>query len=159
MRRIVNPFRATRNDGCFACGARNPCGLQMEFFEDGNEVVSHWTPRPEFMGYGGILHGGIQSTLMDEIAAWAVFVKLRTGGVTQHMSVSFLRPLSTENGGVTVRALMPQADGRTADVPTQLLDADGQLCTEGTVTYRIFSEKLARNKLGYPGYDAFFDGA
>jgi acyl-coenzyme A thioesterase PaaI-like protein len=157
VRRITNPFQRTRNDGCFACGARNPAGLHMEFYEDGDAVVCTWEPRPEFAGYGGILHGGIQATLMDEIAAWSVFVKLDTGGVTQRMEVNYRKPLQTAKGPITVRAGLPQSDGRVAAVPVELLDAEGTVCTNGEVFYRIFPEHLARAKLGYPGREAFFE--
>ena len=36
----------------------------------------------EFAGFHDILHGGIQATMMDEIASWVVLVKLDTSGVT-----------------------------------------------------------------------------
>ncbi len=39
----------------------------MEFYEDGDEVVSIWKPRPEYQGWIDTLHGGIQAVLMDEI--------------------------------------------------------------------------------------------
>ena len=47
----------------------------MEFYEDGDEVVSIWKPRPEYQGWIDTLHGGIQAVLMDEICAWVVLRK------------------------------------------------------------------------------------
>ena len=54
--------------------------LKMEFYEDGDEVVSIWKPRPEYQGWIDTLHGGIQAVLMDEICAWVILRKLQTTG-------------------------------------------------------------------------------
>ena len=36
---------------CFGCASNNEAGLKMEFYEDGDEVVSIWKPRPEYQGW------------------------------------------------------------------------------------------------------------
>lgn len=51
---------------CFACGARNPNGLQLVFREEGDEVVTDFTPDARFQGFPGVVHGGILATLLDE---------------------------------------------------------------------------------------------
>ena len=33
---------------CFGCDPRSEQGLRMEFYEDGDRIVSRWKPRPEF---------------------------------------------------------------------------------------------------------------
>lgn len=157
MRTIVNPFSNTENGGCFACGETHPFGLHMQFYEDGDQVCCDWTPDPAYGGYKQILHGGIQSTLMDEIAAWAIFVKLETAGVTQRLEVDFRKPLYVERGTIQVRASMPVREGRVARVPVQLRDAEGVCCTEGQVLYHLFSDQVAKRRLGYPGVQAFFE--
>ena len=76
MRRINNPF--VRYDGydCFGCAPENPLGLALDFFEDGEDLVATWEPGEHYQGYNRVLHGGIQATLLDEIASWVVFVKI-----------------------------------------------------------------------------------
>ena len=44
--------------GCFACGARNPSGLQLVFRREGDEIVTEYTPEPSFQGFPGVAHGG-----------------------------------------------------------------------------------------------------
>jgi NTP pyrophosphatase (non-canonical NTP hydrolase)/acyl-coenzyme A thioesterase PaaI-like protein len=51
---------------CFACGARNPIGLQLVFREEDAAIVTDFTPGPEFAGFPGVVHGGIVATLLDE---------------------------------------------------------------------------------------------
>ena len=80
MRKIINTYNNLEGYNCFGCSSNNEQGLQMEFYEDGEFVVSYWEPKQHFAGYGNILHGGIQSLILDEIASWVVYVKVKTAG-------------------------------------------------------------------------------
>lgn len=74
---------------CFGCLPDNHQGLKMEFYEEGEMVICNWSPVHHFGGYKNVLQGGIQATLLDEIAAWTVHVKLRTAGVTASIDLKF----------------------------------------------------------------------
>ena len=77
------------NDGrCFACGPKNPIGLKLQFSYGNGEAWAEWTPRPEFQGYRGVLHGGIVATLLDEAMAHAVG-SLGVWGATVSLQVRF----------------------------------------------------------------------
>lgn len=54
----------------------------MEFYEDGDDIVSIWEPHENFQSWIGTLHGGIQATLMDELGGWVITRKLQTTGMT-----------------------------------------------------------------------------
>ena len=95
MRKICNPWLGSEGYKCFGCSPDNPIGVHMEFFEDGEDVVCFWHPQEHFQGWINTLHGGIQSTLIDEIASWVVFRKLQTTGVTTKLEVSFHKPVMT----------------------------------------------------------------
>lgn len=82
MKKIINPWKGLEGYNCFGCAPNNEAGVKMEFYEDGDEVVSIWKPRPEYQGWIDTLHGGIQSVLLDEICAWVILRKLQTTGVT-----------------------------------------------------------------------------
>lgn len=51
---------------CFACGQRNPYGLQLVFRLDDTAIVSDFSPREEHQGFPGVLHGGIVAVVLDE---------------------------------------------------------------------------------------------
>ena len=95
MKKIINPWKDMEGYNCFGCSPDNEAGVRMEFYEDGDEVVSIWKPRPEYQGWLNTLHGGIQSVLLDEICGWVVFRKLQTGGVTSKMETRFRKSIST----------------------------------------------------------------
>ena len=89
MRDIRNPFVNDSSYGCFGCSPNNEQGLRMTFSEDGDDITCSWEPDLRFAGYGGIVHGGIQATLHDEIASWVVFVKLSTAGFTERFEIDY----------------------------------------------------------------------
>ena len=93
MKAISNPYVGREGYHCFACSPDSEIGLRMRFHKDGEDVVCRWQPRQELEGYTGVLHGGIQTTLMDEIASWWVFVNRGTAGATAHLDVDFRRPV------------------------------------------------------------------
>lgn len=82
MRKIRNPFIGKEGYNCFGCSPDNPFGLHMEFYEDGDDVVSYWHPHDHFQGWTGVMHGGILATMIDETAGWVVMRKLQTSGMT-----------------------------------------------------------------------------
>ncbi len=51
---------------CYACGQRNPYGLQMVFRLEHETIVSDFQPREEHQGFPGVIHGGIIAALFDE---------------------------------------------------------------------------------------------
>ena len=48
MKKIINPWKGLEGYNCFGCAPNNEAGVKMEFYEDGDEVVSIWKPRPEY---------------------------------------------------------------------------------------------------------------
>ncbi len=63
------------DDHCFACGSKNINGLNLKIVEsaEGVEAVIH--PPTWSQGYHKTVHGGIISTVLDEMAVWAAYKK------------------------------------------------------------------------------------
>ena len=57
---------------CFVCGEKNDSGLKARFYYDGKQAASEVYAREQFEGYRGIYHGGIVSTLLDEVMIEAI---------------------------------------------------------------------------------------
>ena len=156
MKALSNPFASLEGYNCFGCSPHNMAGLRMKFFEDGDEIVSEWTPHDGYQGYHNVLHGGVQATLMDEIASWVVYVKLTTAGFTSRADVRYRKTVYVDHGPVTLRAKCTGMRRNLADIEVKLFDTDGNLCTEGTFTYFTYSKEKAREHMFYPGLSAFF---
>ena len=51
---------------CLICGSIHPTSLKAQFYRDGDKVIATCTPRKCHAGYAGIIHGGLQGSLLDE---------------------------------------------------------------------------------------------
>lgn len=142
---------------CFGCSPYNEYGMHLEFWEDEDEVVSFWKPKSILQSYPNVLHGGIQSTLLDEIAGWVVYVKCGTVGVTAEMKVRFKCPLLIDQGDITIRAKLIDQNKRMATIESKLLNASGKVCAEAELRFFLIPETEACEKYNYPGIEAFFD--
>ena len=94
MKKIINPWKGMDGYYCFGCAPNNEAGVKMEFYEDGDDIVSIWHPEAKYQGWVNTLHGGIQATLLDEICAWVIARKLQTTGVTSKMETKLHVPTS-----------------------------------------------------------------
>lgn len=119
--------------GCFACGVRNDVGLKLVFRQEGDEIVTEYTPEPHFQGFPGVLHGGILATLLDEALSRTATVEGRWM-MTGKLEIRFRsaapigRPLRVSARTLSSRARMLQAAGeiRLADEPaTVIATAEG----------------------------------
>lgn len=159
MKKIKNPFADSRPEdyNCFGCSPGNIHGLQLHFWEDNGEVLASWIPDSRFEGWKGIIHGGIQATLIDEVASWYVFVRLGTSGVTSDMSIRYKKPLPVNTAKILVKAHSPVHYKRLVTLTCSIHDEAGVEYATGEVTYYIFPETIAREKYRYPGKEAFLD--
>jgi uncharacterized protein (TIGR00369 family) len=157
MRKVHNPFVSLEGYNCFGCSPGNSLGLQMTFIEDGEELVSYWEPKKQFEGYQTILHGGIQATLMDEIASWFVYVRLKSAGVTAKAEIRYIKPLYVDGGVLTIRASLVQMRRNLADILVRIFDDHNVLCAESLMVYFTVSPGKANGNLYYPGHESFFD--
>jgi len=78
---------------CFVCGDNNECGLKARFWvQDDGSVTTEYTVSERFVGYSGILHGGIVCSLLDEVMIKAV-LKDDILTVTAGMELKFKKPV------------------------------------------------------------------
>ena len=115
MRKLNNPY-PPKDYKCFACSPSNPIGLKLEFEEDDEFVWANWQPGENFQGYNNVVHGGIIATLLDEVGAWLVSVKIGTAGVTKTLNVEYHKPLYINKGPVRVRARLLDRDNNLATI-------------------------------------------
>lgn len=156
MIKLNNPYSQLRDYHCFGCSPTHPAGLRMEFYDDGEELVSTWEPMPDFQGFHDILHGGIQATMMDEIASWVIFAKFDTAGVTYRINTKYRKPVHISMGSVTLRARSVQQQRNIVTIEVHLYDGEGSLCSEGQVEYFLLPRDRAVREMHYPGRKAFY---
>ncbi len=77
---------------CFACGTLNTSGLAMLIHVEPGRSWAELALESRFEGWEGIAHGGIVSTILDEVMAWAL-VGEDNWGVTARLAVDFKKPV------------------------------------------------------------------
>lgn len=120
----IAEFRQRYNQ-CFACGSDNPVGLHIDPIEwhDDGTVEGTFVPRPEFAGFDRTLHGGIVSTALDEISAWAAMVNHGKLVYTAILEIRFRKPASTETDFL-IRSRVTEHRGRRFTIDAEMLDGD-----------------------------------
>jgi uncharacterized protein (TIGR00369 family) len=135
---------AVRDDhNCFGCGADNPWGLHLVFFaEPDGTVFNHWTPQPNHQGYDGMVHGGIISTVFDEVMAWSV-TNAGIWAVTGRLNTTYRKPVEIGVPAIA-RARVTDVTSRTADVTAEIRRvSDGMLLAEATARFVRVSKQTS----------------
>nr|WP_321410577.1 PaaI family thioesterase [uncultured Carboxylicivirga sp.] len=159
LRKLSNPFLKSKGEDyhCFGCSPNNTHGLIMEFYSDGKYVYADWIPDKRFEGYKNVVHGGIQATIMDEIASWTIYSLLDTAGVTQKMEVIYHRSLFANNSQIKIKAEVKSSNEKQAVIYVEILNQNNIVCSSADVVYFLFPPDIAKIKYHYPGKDAFWN--
>lgn len=107
---------------CFACGTLNANGLQLALHLEPERCWTGLTLDRRFEGWEGIAHGGIVSTILDEVMAWSL-VATDNWGVTTRLNVEFRRPVRV---GTPIRAdgWITHARRRVVDTAARIVDVE-----------------------------------
>lgn len=82
------------DDGhCFVCGPNNAIGLKLDFSFDGQTVTTEFIPQKVHQGYMNIVHGGIVSTLLDEVMV-KLAIEMGMPAVTAQMKIRLRRAVA-----------------------------------------------------------------
>ncbi|MBN1212448.1 MAG: PaaI family thioesterase [candidate division Zixibacteria bacterium] len=119
--------------GCFVCGDKNACGLKARFFFDGDRVVSEITADEIYEGYRGIFHGGIISTLLDEVMIKAILAR-EIYAVTAEIEIKFIKPVKTGDK-IKLTGRVTRTKGRLYFTEGAALDENGEPFAEATGKY------------------------
>ena len=116
--------------GCFVCGQSNPIGLKLELTQEDDEYVTYFTPQKEHQGFEGITHGGIISTVMDEVMARYTHV-LGYSAVTGEITVRLKRPAHIGNK-LRFSGCILSEEGRVINCGAEAMDEDGEIVATAT---------------------------
>jgi acyl-coenzyme A thioesterase PaaI-like protein len=131
---------------CFGCGPEHPVGFRLRFIREGDEMVTRFVPGDRYQGPPGIMHGGLVTTLADEVAAWALVGILGKFGFTTHINGTLRRPvrIGTELVG---RSRIVKDSRRVVRVGVDIAQ-EGLSCFAAELTFVLLdrggAEKLLR---------------
>ena len=157
IREVKNEFLDFPDNNCFACHPNNDLGLKLKFFADDEtgEVFTKVKPADHFAGFPGILHGGVQCALVDEVAFWAMFDKIKKIGLTTKVEINYIKKVDSSME-LEVRGKISKIRGRHVVVDTKIINDKGIECTSSKVTYFLPKKDIVFDVLGEERFNEKF---
>jgi uncharacterized protein (TIGR00369 family) len=120
---------------CFVCGNKNPVGLKLDFQynEETGEVTSTANFAKHFQGWENVLHGGLISTVLDEIMIKAAHHKGHKCA-TVELNVRFKKPAKLEKTFTIM--------GKVTDVNRRVIKAQGSITDSDNITVATATGKF-----------------
>lgn len=143
LKPIFNPG----NHKCFGCSPKNPYGLKMTFFTDDESVFSRVTVPEHLCGWNNLVHGGVISTLLDEIMSWSAIYLFKKVILTKTMTVDFLKPVFIGERLQLEGRIHERTGEREAVMEGRLLNPSGEICARSEAVFALISPRLSR-KMG-----------
>lgn len=129
---------------CFGCSPVNPTGLQMKFSANDDKVFSKITIPDHLCGWSNIAHGGVLTTILDEIMSWAALHFLKRITMTKSMNIEFIKPVYIRNPLRAEGKVLAQTGKHDALMEGILYNENGATCAKSTANFAIFSPKVAK---------------
>lgn len=133
---------------CFGCAPDHPIGFRLRFTREGDDVVTRFTPTERYQGPPGIMHGGLVSTLADEVAAWSVITLLGKFGFTGSMEGRFKSPIRI-GAEVEARARITRPGSRVVGIEVRLTQ-NGTEVYDGKFRFVLLDRAGAEKMLDGP---------
>lgn len=141
MDEIIESIPKLIGHNCFACGTANPIGLKLNFYRQGEHVCSDITLGKNYEGWENMAHGGVASTLLDEVMSWAVIYFRRVFFVTRRVKIKYIRPVPLHKL-LTVKGKMIEGENKRLFRAKGLIqDEDKNILTRAEATFAILPDK------------------
>ena len=136
------PNSETHN--CFGCSPINPSGLQMKFYTNDVSVFSEVRVPKHLCGWNNLIHGGVLSTILDEIMSWAAIYLLKRITLTKSMTIDFLKPVYIDHA-LKAEGKVLELIGKDEAVMEGILSQGNRtICTRSTAKFAVFSPAVAK---------------
>ena len=138
-----------RNDfhNCFGCSQNNQHGLKLRFWYTPDGCRSYYTIPSEYSGFSGIAHGGIIATMLDEVAAWTIIVHYLRLGITQNISIRYLKPVKTCTE-ILIEGKIIENNEKSAKILSIISSSEGKVLAEAESNWLVPSYSIISKIMG-----------
>ena len=126
---------------CFGCGGANDKGMKLTFAQDNERrrIVGRFVLGERYQGGGGMAHGGIIATLLDE--AMGKVCRFREArAVTAELSIKYLKPVNVRDEIIVEGWEEAEQKGRNLFHVGEIRNAAGEILARGQARFVILSE-------------------
>lgn len=143
---------------CYGCGRNNADGLHLQTFWDGEEGVSHFTPKPYHTAFPGFVYGGLTASLIDcHTMGTAIAATYQAEGrepgtepevtyVTGNLNVSYLQPIPI-GAELVLRARIKELHPKKAIVTCTVYVGDKECVRGEVIAVRVRSRAAMDEKV------------
>jgi acyl-coenzyme A thioesterase PaaI-like protein len=108
---------------CVVSGDANPMGLDVQFFREGDEAVSHAILGPAFEGAPNRAHGGVVAAVFDDLMGFVLTIH-ESPAYTAELTVRYKQPTPVGEE-IEFRARLVDRRGRLLNIEAEATDAAG----------------------------------
>jgi len=126
---------------CFGCGAANDLGMKLTFVQDNvnRRITGRFILGEAYQGGGGMAHGGIIATLLDEVMGKVCrFREVRA--VTAELNLQYLKPVKV-NEEIIVEGYEADQKGRNLFLVGEIRDSAGVILAKGAGRFVVIGQK------------------
>jgi uncharacterized protein (TIGR00369 family) len=126
---------------CFGCGGANDLGMKLTFMQDNvnRRIIGRFILGQAYQGGGGMAHGGIIATLLDE-AMGKVCRFREVRAVTAELTVQYLKPVRVDEE-IVVEGYETEVKGRNLFLVGEIRNSAGEVVAKGTGRFVVIGQK------------------
>lgn len=129
---------------CFGCSPRNPVGLTLNLRRlPGGEISAETTFSDDYASYPGIVHGGIVSTLADEVMGDMLALLYGMAAFSASLRTRMLLPLRVGEPYLTT-ARITGFGGGVVRTEADITGADGEVHVMASAAFQPIRSEQAR---------------
>lgn len=127
---------------CFGCGGANDSGMKLTFVQDNEKrrIVGRFVLGERYQGGGGVGHGGIIATLLDE-AMGKVCRFREVRAVTAELSVQYLKPVTVQDEIIVEGWEEGEHKGRNLFHAGEIRNSAGDVLARGKARFVVIGDK------------------
>jgi uncharacterized protein (TIGR00369 family) len=127
---------------CFGCGGANDSGMKLTFVQDNEKrrIVGRFVLGERFQGGGGMGHGGIIATLLDE-AMGKVCRFREVRAVTAELSIQYLKPVIVQDEIIVEGWEEGEQKGRNLFHVGEIRNLAGDVLARGKARFVVIGDK------------------
>jgi uncharacterized protein (TIGR00369 family) len=116
----------------------------MTFYTNETAVYSKVTVPEHLCGWDNLVHGGVLTTILDEIMSWSAIYLLKRVTMTKSMTVDFLKPVYVGNPLSVEGVVAEKKSKHEALMEGRIYNTDDVCCASATGTFAVFSPAVAK---------------
>ena len=116
----------------------------MKFYTDERLIISWVTVPSHLCGWNNLVHGGIISTLLDEVMGWTGIYLLKKILLTKTLTVDFSKAVFVDKELKVEGKVLHTDYKRQAIIEGSIYNTERELCAKATGTFTLISPAVAK---------------